>query len=64
MAVCMLTLCDRLSRHKEELEGLHLAHCAQIEALSSPGLPLGFMQSLPILLMHFIRLHLSCVFLA
>lgn len=33
MAVCMLMLCDRLSRLKEELEGLHLAQCAQIEKL-------------------------------
>ena len=54
-----------LSRHKEELEALHLAHCAQTEKLSQIQVcPLALRNLLSTFFMIFIRIHLSYVFFA
>ena len=51
-----------LSRHKEELEALHLAHCAQTEKLSQIQVcPLASSISLPNFVTHFMQHQLSYV---
>ena len=65
VAGCMLTLCDCPEQAQGRARGPSpCSACPNSQAVSSPGLPLGFLQCAAMFRHVFIRIHLSYVFFA